>query len=124
MANKNKADLFVSIHTDAAGGDNVTGFNIYVSSGNRNYPKCLQFGSAMIDALKGNTTIGNDLKQRDEGIWVLRRSDMPAILLLCGNIDDAKDLAFVSNNQNQEKIARDILQGIVGYESSVQDAKQ
>ncbi len=70
---------------------------------------------SLIDALKGSYETGEELKESKRSIWVLRESSMPAVLVLCGNIDDPADLAFVSNKSNQEKIARDILKGIQRY---------
>jgi N-acetylmuramoyl-L-alanine amidase len=43
---------------------------------------------------------------------------MPAVLLECGFIDNPTDLAFIRDGQNQEKVARDILQGIQHYQQT------
>ena len=42
---------------------------------------------------------------------------MPAVLLECGFLDNPDDRAFITDSRNQEKIARDILQGIQRYEA-------
>jgi N-acetylmuramoyl-L-alanine amidase len=132
MANENKADLFVSLHTDADAGtnanggtdgkgrENMHGFHIYVSPGTVHYSQSVRLGSALIDQLKLNYATGQDLIESNEHLWVLRESAMPAVLILCGNISDQKDLAYVGNAANQETIARGILQGIVRYENSTQ----
>jgi N-acetylmuramoyl-L-alanine amidase len=119
MAKENKADLFVSLHTNAAHGPRdhgEDGINIYVSSDNHHYPQCVQFGSDLIDALKGDYATGQDLKESKQRVWVLRESVMPAVVIECGNISNPEDLAFISDEGNQEKIARDILQGIRKYQ--------
>jgi len=69
----------------------------------------------MIEVLKSSYATNETLKERKESIWVLKRSEMPAVLVLCGNINNEKDVAFISKEENQEKIARDILQGILKY---------
>ena len=118
MANKNKADLFVSLHTDADGG--TSGFHIYVSPGNAYYSQSVRLGSTLIDQLKLNYATGQDLIESKQHLLVLRESAMPAVLILCGNISDQKDLAYVGNAANQETIARSILKGIVRYENSLE----
>jgi len=37
------------------------------------------------------------------------------VLLECGNLSLAADREFITNKDNQEKVARTILQGIVSY---------
>jgi N-acetylmuramoyl-L-alanine amidase len=120
VASASKADLFVSLHTDAdaAGGENQHGFNVYVSPDNQHYSQCVRLGSALIDALKGSYATGPTLMESKQGVYVLRASAMPAVLILCGNISNPQDLAFIGSEANQEKIARDILQGIVRYEEA------
>jgi TonB family protein len=40
---------------------------------------------------------------------------VPAILIECGYMDNKSDLAYLLDDKNQEKIARDILEGIRKY---------
>jgi TonB family protein len=46
---------------------------------------------------------------------VLDLTTVPAILIECGYIDNPSDLAWMQDPGNQEKIARDILEGIQKY---------
>jgi N-acetylmuramoyl-L-alanine amidase len=116
LATRNKADLFVSLHTNASTADSSQGFQVYVSPRNPYYRKSAKLGSALVEALKNNYNTDDQLKERVQGIWVLSGSDMPAILILCGNLDSERDLTYIRNGQNQESIARNILKGIVRYE--------
>jgi N-acetylmuramoyl-L-alanine amidase len=117
MAKESHANLFVSLHVNS-GDNDLHGFSIYVSPDNTYYPQCVKLGSAMIDALKTSYATMEDLKQPRQGVMVLRQNTVPAILLECGYIDKAADLAFISDGQNQEKIARDILLGIQHYQEA------
>jgi len=117
MAKENRADLFISLHTDASGGNAAKGISIFVSHRNSQYSQCVKLGSAMIDALKQTYPTFNDLKESQQGIWVLRQSTMPAILILCGNINDPKDFTFITDDYHREQLARQILEGIQRYES-------
>ena len=51
------------------------------------------------------------------GIWVLDQTTCPSILLECGFINNPEDLAFMINKENQEKIARKILESVVTFRS-------
>jgi len=110
-----KADLFVSLHTDGNSGENGEGFHIYLSKENIYYPQSARLGGALIDALKPNYSVSDQLRENQQHVWVLRAATVPAVMILCGNIDSERDRAFISDAGNQEKIARDILQGIVNY---------
>ena len=119
LANKNKADLFVSIHVNNSGGEpsaSSHGFSLFVSPDNSHYTQSLRLGSALIDALKESYATDGDLKELTRHIYVLRNTAMPAVLLECGFIDNPADLAFITDGQNQEKVAREILLGIEKYE--------
>ncbi len=120
FANGHKADLFISIHLNATLPDDTTqGVQVWFSPQNTSLQKSLSLGSAMIEEMKKIYPTDDKLKHREEGIFVLRNSNMPAILMECGNMDNVQDLAFVTKPQNQETIARSILQGILRYEESV-----
>lgn len=124
LANKDKADLFVSIHmNNAAGKTPLHGFGVFVSPDNPYYTQSMQLGSALIDAVKQNYSTYKDLQQPLQRVYVLRHIAMPAVLVECGYIDNPDDLNFMSDGKNQGKIARDILQGIRRYEEGQAAAK-
>lgn len=120
IAEKNKADLFISIHVDAAvNNDTDNGFSIYLINNNQYYQKSMLLGSALAEEIKKTHMIFPELKQRQKGITVLQSSPMPAVLVECGYITNKDDLAFITNEENQAKIARDILEGVVKYSNSI-----
>ena len=55
------------------------------------------------------------------GIHVLDQSNCPAVLLECGFINNAADMAFMSDKNNQEKIARSILEAIVKFSGEIKN---
>ena len=126
LANEQKADLFVSIHVNITGtGTAATkqGFSAWVSTGNARYQQSVRLGSAMIDAMKGTYVTEEALRQVPNRVYVLDHSAMPAVLLECGVLDNPDDRAFITDSRNQEKIARDILQGIQRYEAGQTEVK-
>ncbi|HLI92127.1 MAG TPA: M56/M15 family metallopeptidase [Puia sp.] len=119
MARDVKADLFVSLHVNNSGGGTPThGFVAFVSRDNAHYSQSTQLASALLDAVKRTYATDENIRQREEGIYVLREAQMPAVLLECGSIDDPADLAFIRDGQQQEKVARDILAGIQRYQEA------
>ncbi len=116
IAEKNKADLLISIHVDAAmNNDTDNGFSIYLINNNQYYKKSMLLGSALVEEIKKTHLIFPDLKQRQKGITIIQSSPMPAVLVECGYITNKDDLAFITNEANQEKVARNILEGVVKY---------
>jgi N-acetylmuramoyl-L-alanine amidase len=118
LVEQSKADLFLSIHVMADPANQAAnGFDMYIpGDGSAVHRKSVAFGSALSASVKKDYQVAPDLRQRETpGIWVLRAAAVPSVLVECGYITNEKDLAFISSDQNQEKIARDLLEGIVQY---------
>lgn len=113
---KENADLFVSIHLNSNEKDNNhpnSGFEIYVpESTSTVYPGSVKLGSGISEYIHKDYSIATELKQSALRVLVLDRATVPAVCIECGFMDNKTDLDFITNDQNQEKIARDILKGI------------
>lgn len=125
---KENADLFVSIHLNANeknGRQPNSGFEIYVpKNASSVYPGSVKLGSSISGFIHKDYAIAPELKQSEAGVLVLDKATVPAITIECGFIDNKTDLDFITNEKNQEEIARDILEGIRKYslnETSLQD---
>lgn len=108
IANKNGADLFVSIHCNAGGG---TGTETYYCTGS-------DAGKALASFVQKNVI--NELGLRDRGVKsaryaVLRNTNMPSILLETAFIDTAADAAVLSDSGSQQGYADAIAKGICEY---------
>lgn len=124
MARDSRADLFVSLHVNNAGsGQPSHGFSAFVSPENAHAAESAKLGSMLLDVLKTSYATDDILHRPAEHVYVLRETAMPAVLLECGFIDNPTDLAFIRKGQNQETIARDILQGIQRYQQAQTPAK-
>ena len=127
LAAKENADLFVSIHINLNENKNHSnsGFEIYVPKNTSIvYPGSVKLGSSISEFIRKDYSIAPELKQREVGVLVLDKATVPAVLIECGFLDNKTDLDFITNDKNQEEIARDILEGIRKYnlnESSLQD---
>ncbi|PWT71020.1 MAG: hypothetical protein C5B59_18965 [Bacteroidetes bacterium] len=120
---KSEADLFVSIHINADEADpSKNGFDMYVPTSNSPlFEKSTHLGSMISEAIKKDYPVCYALRQGNRGVYVLDHSTVPAILVECGFITNSSDLAFISDEQNQEKIAKDLLAGIQNYAHSVRN---
>ena len=117
MTTEQKADLFVSLHVNASGDNDppAPGFEAYIA-GRKTDKRAELLASTLLQQLSTVYTTSMHIQQRTErGIWVLEKSPCPAVLIECGNLHYADDIAFITNKNNQEKIARSILEGIVKY---------
>ena len=120
IARQFNPDVFVSLHIDVDGTyksfqTKSSGFLAYISDekpGDRN----ILLAKTVLTELNSIYTTDLGVRQREgQGIYVLDKNIVPAILLECGYINNSKDLAFISNDRSQEEIARAILKGLVAF---------
>ena len=119
FANERKADLFVSVHVNSKNGDTAGGVELYLSNENTHYQQSSLLGSVMIEEMKKAYPTDNSLHEVLDRVYVLRTAAMPAILIECGSLDNPGDVSFITQEKNQEVIAKKILQGIVDYQQTV-----
>lgn len=120
LPGRENADLFISIHTNSIGENSMqekyTGFDIYVpATSSKVYESSIKLGTDIAAQLKPDYTMAAELKQRSGGILVLDNASVPSVLIECGYIENQNDIKYLMDNANQEKIARDILEGIRKY---------
>lgn len=137
IAEESKADLFISIHTNIAprikqgntyAENPMNGFELYTPPADHTqFSKSVDIGSAIVNEMKTIIALKeNPIKQRKVGVYVLTASPCPAVLLECGFISNKKDAEFLSDENNQEKIAKAVLKAIDSYvnEKSIQPTIQ
>ncbi|WKV07866.1 N-acetylmuramoyl-L-alanine amidase [Thermoanaerobacterium sp. CMT5567-10] len=96
IANKNKADYFISIHCNSFKDSSAKGTETY------SYPRSIS-GAKLAKGVQ--QTIVANLKTIDRGIktanfYVLHHTNMPAILVELGFITNKEDLDLILNKQN------------------------
>ncbi|MFT3933387.1 MAG: N-acetylmuramoyl-L-alanine amidase [Chitinophagaceae bacterium] len=120
ITNNANADLFVSIHVNAAiqvYNTEKTGFEAYLTT-RRTDSKSKLLSSAILSQIKDIYPVDETIKLRDVGIMVLEKTNIPATLIECGYLTNPKDAAFIRDPANQEKVARKILEGIVQFSNA------
>ena len=109
-ANSWGADYFISIHTNASSNPAATGVEAFAyAAGSRAY----RLGEDIVNSISEATGLRNRGMQIRPGLYVLRRTAMPAVLVELGFITNPNDAALMNNNP--DLFARGIYNGIVEY---------
>ncbi len=99
QTSKNEVDVFVTRNEKS---------NVYQQS-------CL-LGSSLLQNVKKNFQINKNLSQRKQlGIYVLDQNPYPVALIECGYMNNPANVKELSNNSKIVELARDILEGVVGF---------
>lgn len=112
MANDLKADLFISIHANSiptTSKSNPSGVETYYTRNDS-----LQFAKTVHKYLVPASGLA-DRGVRQNSLHVTRETTMPAILLECGYLSNAKDEALLFDNNFQQRIAEATVAGIKEY---------
>ena len=109
-ANSWGADWFLSLHTNAATQPSATGSEAFVYS---KPSAAAELAEDILQSMSNYTGLRNRGVFSRTGLYVLRRTQMPAILLELGFITNANDAALMS--EQPELFARGIYEGILNY---------
>lgn len=108
IANEKSCKLFVSIHnnsfTDSSQSGILTAYNPYSPNGKK-------FAEIMQSKISNIGMRNRNIMQRPN-LYVLRHTEMPAILLEIGFISNKKDLKLLTDASFQQKCAQQIVLGI------------
>ncbi|CAN7515619.1 N-acetylmuramoyl-L-alanine amidase [Paenibacillus sp. LjRoot153] len=110
IAEKNAADLFISIHFDAFTSNDVAGITTYY-----NKPADRQLASLIHEEI-----FEQNIDTRDRGVAqgdyrVLRDNQSPSLLLELGYISNREDEQRIQTQDFQNKAAAAITEGIISY---------
>ena len=121
------ADLFISIHVNAAPPvkengvameNSKSGFDAYISKSNTTLTEInMRLATILLQNMSKFYSTNNEINKRDR-VWVLDENPVPAAILECGYITNDKDRAFMTNAANQKQIAENILKSIEQYFST------
>ncbi|MGN6265955.1 MAG: N-acetylmuramoyl-L-alanine amidase, partial [Ginsengibacter sp.] len=116
FAKDHNADLFISIHVNAAVDEQLNGFSVLIDRNNTKKNQLL--ASSLINELKTSYKTQDVIAIRNKGLVVVDSNSCPAAIVECGYMTNPNDVAFISKDANQEKIAKDILAAINNYSAS------
>lgn len=118
--NSHKVDLDVSIHFNSGAGDKAgngvtTGTEVWIYSGTS---KSQPYAKRTVDAIAA-TGYKNRGVKISTGLYFLKHTSAPAMLVECCFVDDADDV----KNYNADKMAKAIVKGITGVEPTKVEPK-
>lgn len=109
-ANAWGADYFISLHTNAAANPAATGSEALVY---RTGSAAAALAADILRGLNSSTGLRNRGVMARPGLYVLRRTQMPAVLVEMGFISNRDDASLMANSP--ELFAQGIADGIVDY---------
>lgn len=121
-ANSNDADIFVSIHCNAAEAEEANGTETWACAGSYRGSKlanCIQ--SQLVDALDTTNWGVKIATPGVNGLYVLTNTDMPAVLVELAFITNPGDEEILANAQ--DALARAIARGVTDYEQLILGGK-
>lgn len=111
IANDSKADLYISIHTNAVPSSRWFGAQtFYNASSEASQLLAVSIQDELTTALKNTTR-----KALAGDYFVMNNTKMPAAIVEVGFISNQKEGQLLKDDKYQGKVARAILQGIVKY---------
>lgn len=119
FANEQNADLFVSIHTNAdpdddnPGDPEAEGKEVWVNPGSE---KGTQIAQGVRDGFKREFPDEPFRGIKERGLYVLRRTSMPAALVEVAFIDNSESHRELLNPSVRGQLAFSIMRGILWYE--------
>ena len=108
-ANASKANIFISIHLNAASNTTAKGTETLYLNGSLKSEKLAN----LINAKLSTYFINRGAKADTRGLLVLRATNMPAVLVEVGFISNKMEIDYI--NANIHTIANSIAQGIFQY---------
>jgi len=106
IANSTRNAIFVSVHFNSAPRSSAGGIETYFY--NR---QSLSLASAIHHYVAGGAPSENRGVRR-RGYFVLRRTNMPSVLVECGFLTNATEAGYVQNASYRQKLAEEIAAGV------------
>jgi N-acetylmuramoyl-L-alanine amidase len=118
FVNAQKADLFISLHMNATSKETTaeSGIEIYVpkETDKKTAKQSALLASAINQSLQ-NSFASNGVKERSKGIWILKATECPSVIIECGFLTNKKDLKMLKDANQRSKMAKLIMKGIGNY---------
>lgn len=110
MANEWGADFFISLHCNASSNPDASGSEAYVYS---LYTPAYDMATQILNGLNYYTQLPNRGIFMNAGLYVLRATDMPSVLVEMGYLTNPTDVRLLTTDP--ESFARGIYYGITTY---------
>ena len=114
IANKAKADLFVSIHVDAAANRRAQGATMYVAKASSRESRAL--ARRLVGSVKPCVSVSRGVRRKD--LRVLVDTDMPAVLVEMGYISHRGEARKLARASHRDRLAKAIAAGVHAHLSA------
>lgn len=111
-ANDVKGDAFISVHINTK---EMPGYTVILGKKNTQQAGSEQLAASVVGKLK---TMHIEPRVERKSLRVLNFSNMPSILIECGDIDSAADMNMIDDDAKLEDFCRNVLSGVVDYLST------
>ncbi len=105
--NKLKPDLVLSIHAAANSNKDKSGLEFYVAKENEFTQKSTEIAKELSEKLSKNNGFKTN-KIKSAPLYILKNSKAPAVLIELGYLTNEKDCKYLTDNNEQNKIAHSI----------------
>ncbi|MCE5341268.1 MAG: N-acetylmuramoyl-L-alanine amidase [Planctomycetaceae bacterium] len=111
VANRAKADVFISIHSDSAARKSANGFSVYIARSASGAAE--ELAESIDDRMTRTSISSNGVKKADYRVLV--QTQCPAVLIELGYLSNYWEAKQLKNAAMQKKLAQAIADGITNY---------
>lgn len=108
--NELNPDLVISLHANFHENSGKSGIEAYVCENNANHSEAKQHAKKLLEALENDNLKSRGVRQAN--FMILRKSDCPSVLLELGFLSHENDLNYLTSEDGQNEIAKNILKSI------------
>jgi N-acetylmuramoyl-L-alanine amidase len=121
-SNRFGADLFISIHCNAASNESAQGSETWFNNGSakgRELATCIQ--DQIVNSVKypnGENIVDRGIKNATPGVnglYVLSNTDCPAILIETAFISNVEDECMLADEKQRDELSKAISRGVTDY---------
>jgi len=110
MANSWPADYFISIHCNANVNPAINGTEVYVY---QSYTQAYYLAESILDSIVSEVGTKDNGVRMNSSLYVLRRTNMPAVLVELAYLSNESDMLLLRDNQYE--FAKGIYAGLLDY---------
>lgn len=111
LINNSKASMYISIHLNSTTNSKWRGLQVFYSSVNKENKL---IGESLYNTFKNNLSNVRTLK-KDNTYYMYRNIKIPGVLIELGFISNPSDNYILRNNDYQDKLVNNIVNGIITY---------
>ncbi len=108
VINQIKPDLVISLHTNRSKNEAINGMECFVFDQSNTYIQSQNLAVSLLNELTEVTTL-EKRSIKTAPFYILKNTEAPAILVELGFLSNKNDLNYLTNEDNQSKIALGIL---------------